>query len=281
MLCFASVTSGLRRIPLRTDWKNSMRCCGNRDNRRAYAASVAAALFLLLLGLSASAAAPAYPLQKSANGRYLVDQNGVPFLITGDSPQALMVNISESDAANYFADRAAFGFNTVWINLLCNTYTGGQADGSTFDGIPPFSNTLVTGSYDLTTPNEAYFAHVDRILASAAQYGLLVILDPIETGGWLNTMYDNGVTNSRAYGQYLGNRYQNFNNIIWMNGNDYTDWTATNADVVVQAVALGIQDEDTHHIQTIELGYPTSGSLDDSAWAPIIALNASYTYYPT
>jgi hypothetical protein len=41
---------------------------------------------------------PVYPLRKSANGRYLVDQKGVPFLIAGDSPQALMVNFSEAEA---------------------------------------------------------------------------------------------------------------------------------------------------------------------------------------
>src|SRR5262245_49056012 len=33
---------------------------------------------------------PAYPLKASANNRYLVDQNDVPFLMVGDSPQALI-----------------------------------------------------------------------------------------------------------------------------------------------------------------------------------------------
>jgi hypothetical protein len=230
---------------------------------------------------SQTVAAPAYPLRKSANGRYLVDQNNVPYLITGDSPQALIVNLSTNDAQTFFTDRATNNFNTVWIDVLCNTYTGGRSDGSTFDGIIPFTNTLGTGSYDLTTPNAAYFARVDQMLNLAAQQGLLVMLDPIETGGWLNTILDNGTANCRAYGQYLGNRYQSFNNILWVNGNDYEDWTDTNADTVVQQVALGIQDNDTRHIQTIELNYPTSGSLDDSSWAPIISLNASYTYYPT
>jgi hypothetical protein len=35
--------------------------------------------------------AAAFPLKAAAGGRYLVDQNGVPFLIAGESPQALMV----------------------------------------------------------------------------------------------------------------------------------------------------------------------------------------------
>ena len=48
---------------------------------------------------------PAYPLKKSANGRYLVDQNGLPFLIAGESPQALMVNRSESEAELFVTNR--------------------------------------------------------------------------------------------------------------------------------------------------------------------------------
>jgi hypothetical protein len=34
-----------------------------------------------------------------------VDQNNAPFLIAGDSPQALMVNLSEAEADGFFADR--------------------------------------------------------------------------------------------------------------------------------------------------------------------------------
>ncbi len=225
--------------------------------------------------------APARLLKKSANGRYLVDQNKVPLLIAGDAPQSLTVNISTNDADMYFADRQAHGFNTLWINLLCTTYTAGRADGSTYDGILPFTNTLVTGSYDLTTPNEAYFARCDQMLNRAAKYGLVVFLDPIETGGWLTTMQDNGTNNCRAYGRYLGNRYKDFTNIVWMSGNDFQNWPDSNADAVVTTVASGIRDTDTNHIHTVELNYLTSGSLDDTNWVPIISLNASYTYYAT
>jgi hypothetical protein len=40
----------------------------------------------VLLGPSLSAGAPVYPLKRSANGRYLVDQNNAPCLLLGDSP---------------------------------------------------------------------------------------------------------------------------------------------------------------------------------------------------
>ena len=134
----------------------------------------------------------AYPLKVGPTGRYLVDQQGVPFLITGDSPQSLMVNLSEAEADSFFADRQEAGFNAVWINLLCATYTGGRPDGSTYDGIVPF-----TTDGNLSTPNEAYFARVDDMLALAAKHGLTVFLDPAETGSWLSVLSSNGVTKSR------------------------------------------------------------------------------------
>ena len=218
----------------------------------------------------------AFPLKPSTNNRYLVDQNNIPFLIVGDSPQALIVNLSESDADFYLADRQAAGLNSVWINLLCNTTTGGRSDGSTYDGIIPF-----TTPGDLSTPNETYFSRVDDMLRLAANHGLTVFLDPIETAGWLSVLESNGVTKARAYGQYLGARYRNVDNIVWMSGNDFQTWTNPGNDAVVQAVALGIKDNDTRHIHTVELNYQVSASLDDSTWAPIIGLDAAYTYFPT
>src|SRR5262245_66556418 len=113
---------------------------------------------------------PAYPLKRSPTGRYLVDQNNAPVLLVGDSPQALMVNLTTNEAAAYFADRSALGFNTVWVNLLCATYTGGRADASTLDGILPFTtNISSTASYDLTRTNEAYFRRVDDMIRLAGQ----------------------------------------------------------------------------------------------------------------
>lgn len=238
--------------------------------------AIAGIVAFALAGTASVAFAYVYPLKKSLNGRYLVDQRNVPFLIVGDAPQSLMVNISEADAGSYFANRARHGFNAVWINLLCNNYTGGRPDASTFNGILPW-----TTPGDLTTPNEAYFAHCDRIIKLAAKHGLVVFLDPAETGGFLPVMLANGVANCYQYGQYLGDRYKKFNNIIWMSGNDFQNWSDPDSDAVVTAVAEGIQSVDKRHIHTVELNYLLSGSLDDPNWAPIISLNASYTYYPT
>jgi len=243
-----------------------------------FGVGVIVSVLLCVLVLPGVAAAAVYPLKVSPNGRYLIDQQNVPFLLAGDSPQSLIVNLSEADAEFYFANRAALGFNTVWINLLCVEYTGGRANGSTYDGIVPF-----TTPGDLATPNEAYFVRADSMIRLAAKYGLLVVLDPAETGGWINVLRSNGVTKARAYGQYLGNRYQSFDNILWMSGNDYGDWSYPGNDPVVQAVALGIRDVDTRHIHTVQLGMgsPPYSAFDDPSWLPMIEVSSSYTYRAT
>ena len=152
---------------------------------------VAAAQVSGLLPRPSSVSSPAYPLKVSANGRYLVDQNNKPFLIAGDVPQALVTMVSTADAARYFDDRQAHGFNAMWINVLVAGpyYPDSPDDGSTYDGIRPFTGYVPGGTdtahYDLAKPNEAYFARVDQMLTLAANHGMLVFLDPIETGQWV------------------------------------------------------------------------------------------------
>lgn len=223
------------------------------------------------------ATSPAYPLKASPNNRYLVDQNNAPFLMVGDAPQTLIANLSAADAAKYMANRQCYGINTLWINLLCEYFNGCvNKDATTYDGIQPF----VTAN-DLSTPNPAYFQRADDMINLAAGYGMVVLLDPIETSSWLNALRANGIDKAFAYGQWLGDHYKNFTNIIWMHGNDFQSWRETSDDRLARAVARGIKSMDANHIHTVELNYYASGSLDDPAWAPLIELDAAYTYFPT
>ncbi len=219
---------------------------------------------------------PVYPLKRSKDGRRLVDQNNTPFLLVGDAPHSLIGNLSEADAATYFAARAAQGFNAAWIEVLCASYTGCNADGTTKDGIAPF-----TTPGDLSTPNPAYFQRVDDMLTLAAKYGITVFLDPSETGSWLPTFQANGPTKDFNFGVYLGTRYASFPNIVWISGNDFQTWGTPSDDADILAVANGIASVDTAHLQTSELSYPVSDSLTDPAWAARITLDGVYTYFPT
>ncbi len=124
-----------------------------------------------------------YPVKVGPTGRYLVNQSNMPFMIVGDSPHSLFVNLSEAQADAYFADRQANGFNAAWIEVLGDILSGGRSDGSTYDGIIPF-----TTPGDFSTPNPAYFQRVDDMINLAAKYNIIVFLDPLDTGDWLGTL---------------------------------------------------------------------------------------------
>jgi len=217
-----------------------------------------------------------FPLKVSRNRRYLVDQRGKPFLIVGDSPQALIGDLSLKDAGEYLADREKAGYNAIWVNLLCTTYTGCSGDGATYDGIKPFRS-----GGDLSTPNPAYFKRADAMIRLAGRHHIVVFLDPIETGGWLGVLRKNGIAKDRAYGRFLGQRYKHFGNVVWLNGNDFQSWQDSSDDAAVLAVARGIRSADPRHLQTLELNYNDSGSLDDPRWRSIIRLDGAYTYHAT
>ena len=271
-------------------------------------------LLLSSLALTAETVAlarpPVFPLKVSKNHRYLVDQENHPFLIVGDSPQGLIGRLTEKEAEFYFADREARGFNTLgWMDVLC---AGSDYPTNTFattpDGIRPFTETLHGGSdyryYDLRKPNERYFVRLDHLIQMAANHHLAVFLDPIETIGWLPTLRNNGLDAAFAYGQFLGHRYGQFKNVLWLSGNDFGSWRSSQDgalsyaasdglrspahawrerkdDALVQAVAKGIRSTSPLQLQTVELEPPNSSSFDDPAWTSMIDLNGTYTYAPT
>ena len=67
----------------------------------------------------------------SANGRYMVDASNAPFLIIGDAPHSILANLNNSDAVTYLTDRGQRGFNALWIELLCDSYTFGYGNEGT------------------------------------------------------------------------------------------------------------------------------------------------------
>ena len=222
------------------------------------------------------------PLKASENNRYLVDQNDTPFLVMGDAPQSLVGNLSLSDATAYVADRQRLGFNSIWVNLLCDSYTACNSDGTTEDGVPPFLSGSSPADYDLSTPNVRYFSRVDQIVSLAASYGLVVFLDPIETGGWLITLENNGNVKAYDYGQYVGNRYKGFANIVWLQGNDFQTWSSSSSDNdLVKSVMAGIASTDPNHLQTIELSTDSYSTQDSPTLGKLLAVDAAYTYGET
>ncbi len=218
----------------------------------------------------------AFPKSVSTNNRYLLDQNGNPYMIVGDSPHSLGVNLSESQMDAYFADRQAHGVNSAWIQVLCNTYAGGRADGSTFDGIAPF-----TTANDFSTPNPVYFQRLQDMVNIAANHGVTVFLDAMETAGWSSQYQSNGATKDFNFGAYLGNLFKNSPNIVWFTGNDNGGWSDPVQDNEIISIAQGIKSAGAIQLQTLQLNGTISSSLDDQRWSSILNINGAYTYFPT
>ena len=183
-----------------------------------------------------------FPLRVEPGKRYLIDAQGQPYFLNGDTAWALMVQLDLAGAEQYLEDRRLKGMNTVLIELIESTHGSNAPDN--YAGQGPF---LTPG--DFSTPNEAYFAHAAAIISLAAAKGMLVLLTPAYLGyqgdyeGWLPIMTANGTTKLRNYGRYLGQRFAGYDNILWVHGGDY-DPPAEGV-ALARAVAEGIRDIDT------------------------------------
>lgn len=240
--------------------------------------------------LCSTAVGAAYPTKLSSTGRYLVDATGSPFLIVGDAPHSLLCTLNSSDAVTYLQARGLTnGVNTIWVELLCDSYTGGVGNegdanyGRNLAGDNPFTSTLSGGKYDLTKSNEAYWSHVDFIIKAAATNGIQCLLTPLDEGGWTVTSQVNLTNGCYLYGRFLGTRYAGFTNIIWNLGNDFQNWNDADPSYnkLITSIAQGISDYDTNHLMTCQLNYYQSETLQNTLIAPLITLNGIYTYLPT
>jgi hypothetical protein len=217
------------------------------------------------------ASASIFPLHVEAGKRYLVDANGSPFLIHGDTPWSLIVQLSRADVDLYLENRRQKGFNAILVNLIEHYFATNPP--KNYYGDAPF---LAPG--DFSTPNPAYFAHAEYVISKAAEKGILVMLTPSYMGsgggnqGWYQEMRANGTTKLRAYGQYLANRFLSHDNILWVHGGDMNPPDTS----LLRAIADGIRDVDRRWLHTFHGARGTSALafLPNEPW---LQVNTIYT----
>jgi hypothetical protein len=203
--------------------------------------------------------APAFPLRISGNAHYLEGQNGTPFLWLGDSAWTAPQSLTPSEMDLYLDNRNAKGFTAVVAELINTKFTKSPPNDAA--GHPPFTATLSPGVFDMSKPSSAYFDTVDVFVQKAAARGMVVLLSHSYLGyaggdeGWYTTMKANGQGRLRQWGQWLGARYKNQGNIVWLNGGDYTPPEAW----VVDEPALGIRDGGATQLMTVHTGRNENG----------------------
>jgi hypothetical protein len=226
---------------------------------------------IILAGVGVMVASPARAavelprLRVSENHRYLVRTDGTPFFWLGDTAWELFHRASREDAERYLRNRAERRFTVVQAVALAE-----------FDGlhVPNVYGERPLRDDDPTQPNEAYFAHVDWVVAKANELGLYVGFLPTWGDKW-NKKWGVGPEiftpdNAAAYGEWLGRRYRTAG-LIWILGGDRPVESDTQRAIIV-AMARGLRKGDGGaHLITF---HPTGGSgssqyFHDADWLDV------------
>jgi hypothetical protein len=212
------------------------------------------ALLLLFLAFVSEA-----QLRVSPNKRYLVKADGTPFFWLGDTAWELFHRLTREEAEIYLKNRADKKFTVIQAVVLAEL--NGLHDPNPNGDLPLIND-------DPTKPNEPYFQHVDFIINKAAELGLYIGLlptwgDKIYKDRWGEgpEMFNND--NAKAYGKWLGNRYKNKKNIIWILGGDRNP--RNDADVQIwRSMAAGIAEGVGGNDKALMTFHPQPNSLEDA-----------------
>ena len=201
-------------------------------------------------------------IQISENRRFLCDPNGEPFFYLADTAWEMLHRLSFEETRFYLQNRVDKGFTAIQTVILAEE--NGLRDPTPAGEIP-------LHDLDPTRPNEAYFAHVDRVLELARELGLVLALLPTWGDKW-NLKWGGGPViftpqNAFIYGQFLGSRYKNAPNLIWVLGGDRTFDTPEQREIIEQ-MALGIEAGGARQLKTL---HPTGGrgssqDFPDAPW---------------
>ena len=171
--------------------------------------------------LLAARSAEALPrLRVSDNRRFLVTENGKPFFWLGDTAWELVNKASRVDRIDqpsvlrYFKNRATKGFTVI------QTVVPGF-DQINVAGHAAFIDGDFTRPKVVPGPDNDYWDDMDWIVDQASAHKLYLALLPI----WLNNVSEKSplVMDPKVayrYGHFLGARYGERSNVIWVMGGD-------------------------------------------------------------
>ncbi len=222
---------------------------------------------ILLVALAAillQATVAAQFLKVSDNQRFLVTSQGEPFFWLGDTGWEMLHRLDRKEMEHYMRDRAGKGFTVIQTVIVS------EIDGLTF---PNQEGNLPFKDFNPEVPVEAYFKLVDYAIAKADEMGLVLALLPtwgryVQAGShpleYNEAVFDPG--NAYTYGKFLGKRYKDSPNIVWVLGGD---WPAGPQKEIWDAMARGLEEgeEGMHLISYHPRGQQTSSTwLHQSSW---------------
>jgi hypothetical protein len=226
-----------------------------------------------------------YPLRDAPGRRHLVDQRGTGFLIKGEAAWLALVNLDEREQEEYLAARGANGFNLVEVMLVNHDYTTRP------NPLPPanrYAEQPFSRPGDFSTPNDAYFDRAVAFVRRAAGHGIVVLLAPLYLGfdggreGWWQEL--SGAANTRevclAYGRYVGRKFKDSTNILWLAGGDFAPPADSEGEARYLEIVRGIREAGASQLWTGHWNFDHLGgiSTDEKRLAGAMDLNGVYQY---
>src|SRR5215467_11879023 len=206
----------------------------------------------LLIGILLGGALAGAPIL-TPNGRYFV-RDGEPFFWLGDTAWTIANLYTPAEAEEYLDHRARQGFTIINVMMVFTGGPGMKPIAEDVGGNLPFLN------WNPATPNEAFFKNIDRVLAVARSKNLILAILPCggSSGAFVKKQKIFTEANVREYGRWLGRRYKDVPNLIWVNG---FDLKSSEYPEITRALAAGLQEGDQgEHLITFHPGGGNSSS---------------------
>lgn len=230
-------------------------------------------------------ATPLPQLRVSDNHRFLSTAAGQPFFWLADTAWQLIHDLDEAEMRRYFAERRDQGFTVIQTVVLAEH----RFDQPNAFGHFPIEPQRPDKPLVKDGPDNDYWDDVERALRLAAEYGLYVGLLPTwgryVTSNWQNGLVDGffNAAHAGAYGRFIGARFRDHSNLVWILGGDRaapTDAARAVWRAMAHGIAIGVSGTADH--ANVLMTYHTSGPgstawfLNDEPWLDFHALQSGH-----
>ncbi|MBQ2957256.1 MAG: DUF4038 domain-containing protein [Clostridia bacterium] len=183
-------------------------------------------------------------LRVADDGRHLAYDDGRPFFYLADTAWELFHKLNREEAFLYLQNRAEKGFTVIQAVALAEK--DGMRRSNAYGRCPVKIGD--DGKFDPAQPDldggYSYWDHVDAIVKKAGELGLYIAMLPAWGDKFPGTRGEGPHVftpeNAYAYGEWLGRRYAEAGNIIWVMGGDRTFTTRYQLETL-DAMARGIK----------------------------------------
>ncbi len=180
-------------------------------------------LIIVCILLHCSSNAQMQKLKVSADHRFIVTEDEQPFVWIGET-NWFFAKLPPPTIDSLLDVRKDQGFTMMFVSCREKLYNGG-------------------GPGSITNPNESWWKYLDEYIKKCEQRNMYVGI----TLGWWAVARSNSETDLYTYGKWVGNRYKDHNNIVWLTLGEAGSHQRKSSipDEKIEAIVKGIREGDT------------------------------------